>query len=270
MVTKLEVRLNDLQKTLFMPVWARAMETLKQKPLLRDNAALKVMESVDFDFSNMTRNVTEISQLSWIARCIRYDRVINNFISKNPDAVIVNIGCGLDTNYERINNDTIEWFDLDLPEVIDLRKKLIPAEGKRKYIGGSFFETGWMDLVPKKKVLFISAGVFVYFDEARIESFIRTLANTFPGSELLFDVTSPRGLKIANNVISKSGLNSNSFFRWGLKNGSEFINRNQHLRLIDKYYTFKIEGLGLSFKNKIIGFISDFLKIQYMLHIGIK
>ena len=270
METKIKVELSDLQKTLFMPVWARAIETQKEKPLIIDETASIIIETVDYDFKTMSQNVPEISQISWIARCKRFDRVIQEYVNKNPDATVVNIGCGLDTTYERINNPSVLWFDLDLPEVIALRKKFLPETEKRKFIAGSFLDTEWFENIWKKKVLFISTGVFVYFEEDEIRSFLIKVASSFPGSELLFDVTSLKGMKVANDVILKSGLDSNSFFKWGLRNKSTIVKWDSRLKLINTFYTFKIDGLDLSFRNKMTGLISDFLGIQYMLHMLIE
>ena len=130
MNTKIPVELGDVQKTLFMPVWARAVETKKKEPILIDHTALEIVDSVDFDFSQMSKNVPEISQIAWIARCKRFDMIVNEFITKHPEGTIINIGCGLDTSYERINYSTIKWYDLDLPDVIELRKKFLKETDK--------------------------------------------------------------------------------------------------------------------------------------------
>jgi O-methyltransferase involved in polyketide biosynthesis len=269
MDNKTKVLLGDIQKTLFMPVWARAVETQKKKPLLTDKTAVEIVNSVDFDFEKMSRNVSEISQIAWIARCMRFDAVINEFIKLHPNATIVNIGCGLDTTYERIGNSAITWFDLDLPDVIAMRRKFLNESDKRKFISSSFLETKWLDCVPKENLLFISTGVFVYFEESVIKNFFLEIANTVPGSEWFFDVTSPKGVEIANQVIAKSGLSSNSFFKWGLTDTSKISSWDTRIELINIYYTFKMKGLGLGFRNWLKGYISDSLNIQYMVHLKI-
>jgi O-methyltransferase involved in polyketide biosynthesis len=270
MNTKIKVELGDIQKTLFMPVWARAVETKKNKPVLIDKTAVDIIDSVDFDFLPMSENISEISQIAWIARCKRFDLIIKDFINKHPDGSVVNIGCGLDTTYERINNKSILWYDLDLPDVIELKKKFLNETDNRKFISGSFLDTRWFnDIIIHDKVLFISTGVFVYFEETEIKDFIIKVADRFDDSELFFDVTSPKGLNIANQVIQKSGLDSRSFFKWGLVNKSVITSWDTRIRLLDTFYTFKIKGLGLSFKNKITGMISDSLDVQYMVHLKI-
>jgi O-methyltransferase involved in polyketide biosynthesis len=270
MVYMIKIELGDIQKTLFMPVWARAVETNKNKSILTDLTAEKIINSVDFDFSQMSKNLKKINQIAWIARCKRFDLIINDFIKNNPNGTIVNIGCGLDTTYERIGNQSITWYDLDLPDVIELRKKFLSETDKRKFIASSFLDTNWFKWIQtNNRVLFISTGVFVYFEESEIKDFIIKIADRFHGSELFFDVTSPKGMQIANQVIKDSGLNSNSFFKWGLSDKSVITMWDKRIDLMNTYYTFKIEGLGLSLRNKIIGFLSDSAGVQYMVHLRI-
>lgn len=121
-----------------MPVWARAVETQKSKPNLIDKTAEKIIDSIDFDFSPMFQNVPVISQIAWIARCMRFDIIVRDFIQRHPNGTIINIGCGLDTSYERINDQSILWYDLDLPDVIELKKKFVKESVNRKFIASSF------------------------------------------------------------------------------------------------------------------------------------
>jgi O-methyltransferase involved in polyketide biosynthesis len=218
----------------------------------------------------MAVNIPEISQIAWIARCKRFDMIVKEFIDKHPEGTIVNIGCGLDTSYERINNSKIKWYDLDLPDVIELRKKFMKETGNRRFISRSFLDTSWFgEIVIPDQVLFLATGVFVYFEEGQIMEFITRVAEAFNGAELFFDVTSPKGLEIANQVIQKSGLNSDSYFKWGLTDKTVISSWDKRIKIQDTFYTFKIDGLGLSDENKHIAEISDSLDIQYMLHLKI-
>jgi O-methyltransferase involved in polyketide biosynthesis len=268
MENKIKIALGQIQKTLFMPVWARAVETKKQKPILTDNVAVQIINNIDFDFSQMTSNLKEINQIAWIARSKRFDIIINNFLKDNPNGTIINIGCGLDTTYERINNQSVLWYDLDLPDVIELRRKFLKESDKRKFIADSFLDTDWLNKIPRNnKIMFISTGVFVYFEESVIKDFLIRIADTLPEAELFFDVTSPKGMQIANQVIKESGLDSSSYFKWGLKDKSIIKSWDNRIKILNTYYTFKIKGLGLSLKNRIIGFLSDLAGVQYMIHL---
>ena len=270
MITKIKIELGDIQRTLFMPVWARAVETRKKNPVLTDETAVKIIDSVDFDFLPMFRNIPEISQIAWIARCKRFDLIAKDFIKRHPKGTVVNIGCGLDTSYERMNDPSVMWYDLDLPDVIELKKKFLHESVKRKFISGSFLESAWFDEVRiRENVLFISAGVFVYFEEPVIREFVIRVAEKFVGPEMFFDVTSPKGVEIANQVIQKSGLDSRSFFKWGLTDKAIIQSWDNRINLIATYYTFKIDGLDLSPENEQIARLSDSLDIQYMVHLTI-
>jgi hypothetical protein len=86
---------------------------------------------------------------------------------------------------------------------------------------------------------------------------------------MFFDVTSPKGLEVANQIIQKSGLDSRSFFKWALADKSRIISWDKRINLLNTYHTFRIEGLGLNTENKKIALISDSLDIQYMVHLEI-
>lgn len=270
MKTKIKVDLGEIQKTLFMPVWARAAETRKKNPVLTDSTAVEIIESVDFDFTPMANNLREINQVAWIARCMRFDRIVSNFIHDHPHGTIVNIGCGLDTTYERLNVKPGWWYDLDLPDVIELKRKFGEETARRKFIAGSFLESDWFDKIAiNDSILFIAMGVFVYFTEIEVRDFICRIAERFDNAEMFFDVTSPKGVEIANQVITKSGLDSGSFFKWGLTDKSVITFWDKRISLINTYHTFRIEGLDLTEENKNIALISDSLDIQYMVHLRI-
>ena len=74
-------------------------------------------------------------------------------------------------------------------------------------------------------------------------------------------------MQIANQVIKESGLDSSSYFKWGLIDKSIIKTLDNRIKILNTYYTFKIGGLGLSFKNRIIGFLSDSAGVQYMIHL---
>lgn len=269
MTQKIKIELGPLQHTLFMPLWARATETQKDVPLLMDSKAVDIIKSVDYDFSAF-KNLKEINLLSWISRCRKYDEIINRFIIENPTGAIVDIGCGLDTYYERAINSTVKWYELDLPDVIDLKRKFFEETENRRFISGSFTDIRWFEQIKSKgKVLFISSGVFCYFEESEIKEFLLRLAESFAPSELLFDVTSAYGVKVANEVIKKSGLGQGSLMKWPLKNKEIILSWDKRLKLIGVHYTFRQKYLDLSFSNRIKGSVSDFLNIQYMLDMKI-
>jgi len=118
MSEKIAVDLGNVQKTLFLPLWGRAFESQKENPLLVDKTALEIIDKVDHDFSVMARKISELTRIGWIMRSICADEVVKAFLGKYPLATIVNLGCGLDTTFDRVDNGTLVWYDLDLPDVV--------------------------------------------------------------------------------------------------------------------------------------------------------
>ncbi len=116
MATSSPAKLGSVQKTLLLPLWGRAVESRKPHPLLVDPTATRIIGLIDCDFSTIATNISFVSQLAWIARSLHIDRTIRRFLEKHPTATIVNLGCGLDTTFERVDNGRLSWYDLDLPE----------------------------------------------------------------------------------------------------------------------------------------------------------
>ena len=269
MSEKIAVDLGNVQKTLFLPLWGRAFESKKEKPLLVDRTALEIIEEVDYDFSVMAKKIRELTQIAWIMRSICVDEGVKAFLGKYPMATIVNLGCGLDTTFDRVDNGTLAWYDLDLPDVISLRRRFIKETERRKFISASFLERSWLnDIQVAENVLFIAAGVFYYFEENEVKGFLVRLADSFPGSEILFDVASPYGIKLANKmVITNSGLDKKSFLKWGLESTKSISAWDKRFRILNTYYYFGQKARPLKLKTRLLGFVSDLLKVQYMVHL---
>ena len=269
MTLKLNPEVGSIQQTLFLPLWGRAVESQKKHPRLVDAAAVNIIERVNFDFSQAAANLDEITQIAWISRSLICDRVIRNFISAYPNGSVVNIGCGLDTTFDRVDNGKLRWYDLDLPDVIAFRTQFIPEESRRVAIASSFLEQGWLDKIDAEQgLLFMAAGVFYFFEPERIQTFFLKLREKFPGCEIIFDVASEIGVRMANKkVIESSGLDERSQLVWGLKSVKEILGWDPRIKLIRKYYYFRTLRIGP--RNLLMGTLSDLLGIQYLLHLKI-
>ena len=267
MSERVDVSLGDVQKTLFLPLWGRAEESRKTKPLLVDEAALDIMARVAFDFSPLTKHLDALTQLGWIKRSLFYDRLVNDFLTQYPDGTIVNIGCGLDTTFERTDNGMLKWYDLDLPDVIALRSRFLEESERRRFLATSFLEDDWLEVIEVgSNVLFMAAGVFYYFEEPQIKAFIVRLIDRYPGSEIVFDASSPLGVKVCNKkVIESSGLGEQSHLVWGLKRTDDVASWDPRIRIIGTYYYYRTRVPGL--RNKAMGMLADLLRIQYMIHL---
>jgi O-methyltransferase involved in polyketide biosynthesis len=259
--------LGNVQKTLLLPLWGRAFESQKENPLLVDEKAVEIIQELDLDVSNLYEKMDDLSQIAWIRRSLIGDREIGQFLERSPAGPVVNLGCGLDTTFDRVDNGQVRWYDLDLPDVIDLRKRFISESKRRSFISASFLDEDWFSAVGTgQPVFFLVAGVFYYFEPEVIKTFFLRLLDRFPGSEILFDVSSPMGVKIANQkVIDSAGLDERSYLIWGLENKKDILAWDPRLALIGTYHYYS--KMKLSFRNRLMGAFSDLMGIQYMLHL---
>ena len=170
----------------------------------------------------------DFSRVAVILKGREFDRFAQDFLARHPDAVVVHIGCGLDTRFERVclqqpDNGQAEWYDLDLPEVIELRRMLVGGEGLRHhFLDCSVFDNAWLDAVSvhrRRPFLFLAEGVFMYFEEAQVKSLVLTLHDRFPGAELVFDAFSPF-MRWGHNVrVTRTGVGA--YLHWGLKHARD-------------------------------------------------
>jgi O-methyltransferase involved in polyketide biosynthesis len=267
MTEKIKIDLGNVQKTMFLPLWGRAQESLKKKPMLVDETAVRIMDQIDYDFSSIAQNMDELSQIAWIKRSLLCDKICMEFLLRYPAGTIVNLGCGLDTTFERVDNGLLVWYDLDLPDVIALRSKFIQEGERRIFLPISFLDESWMEKIKVNgNVLFLAAGVVYFFEEGTIKELFLRLLNRFPRSEVFFDVSSPMGVKVANKkVMDSSGLDEKSHLIWGVNHIDEILAWDPRIKLIKIYFYFRSGVRGL--RNKMMGMLSDYLKIQYMVHL---
>ena len=270
MPNKIDIKLKNTQETLLLPLWGRAVETQKDEPLLVDKTANDIIDRIDYDFSTITKNISEMSRIGWVARSLIFDQIINNFLKKHPQATIVNIGCGLDTTFERVDNKVIYWYDLDLPDVIELRRQFMKEDNRRKFIESSFLDYNWLnELQINDNVLFAAAGVFYYFEEYQIKEFFIKIADLFPGCEIIFDATS--SVDMANKmVLKRSKIAGESLLKWELKNAKTLESWDERIESIQEYPMFKNIRSHITFKNKIVTFISDLFNMQYVVHVKMR
>lgn len=269
MPEKTAVNLGNVQITLLLPLWGRAVETKKKNPVLTDFKALEIINNIDYDFTKISEIIHPVTQFEWIARSMHIDRSIKEFLLKYPRATIVNVGCGLDTTYERVDNGKLLWYDLDLPDVIDLRKKFIKEGERRKNISCSLLDEKWFKEVDvEENVLFFAAGVMYYLEESQVKEIFTKISLSFPNSEFVFDAASPLGVKEANKrVIENSGLDEKSHLKWGLAAASDILKWNDRITLIKEYPIYKKMTKSLGLKNRFIAYLSDRYRIMYMVHL---
>jgi O-methyltransferase involved in polyketide biosynthesis len=263
------IQLDGVEETLLLPLWGRAYETRKSKPLLADRKALEITEQIDYDFSTFKQRVHPLSRAAWIARSIYFDNKIIQYLKIHPDTSIINAGCGLDTTYDRLHNNTAIWYEIDFPEVIDLRKRFIQESANRIFLPCSLLENTWYDRIQNTKDVFLMmAGVIYYFDESQVKQLFQSLSEAFKIYDAVFDYSSPAGLKMTNKkVLAKGGMDKNAYLKWGVKNIHILEKWNLHIKIIENITMFHNHKKLYPFQKRIGMIISDMLSVMSLVHI---
>ena len=227
---------SAVAETLFIPLYARAAETQRPDALIKDEKAAALVKQLHYDFSRVKFQAHD--QAAMILRLREFDRQARDFLARHPEAVVVHLGCGLDTRFERVDNGQVEWYDLDLPEVIELRRQIIGGEGARyHYLECSMFDRNWLEAVNSQRpCLFLAEGVLVYFAEAQIKSLVLTLQERFPGAELVCDAMTPFMVRANNWQLAVSKISAR--VHWGLRHARDLESWNEGICLLDEWYYF--------------------------------
>jgi O-methyltransferase involved in polyketide biosynthesis len=239
--------LSGVAKTLLITLYIRAIESQRPDALIKDERAEALVRQLDQESLQKTLALTDdFSRVAVILKGREFDRFAQDFLRRHPDAVVVHIGCGLDTRFERVcseqpDNGQVEWYDLDLPDVIELRRKLVGGEEARHHLlAGSVLDNAWLDTVSvhhQRPFLFLAEGVFMYFDEAQVKSLVLTLRDRFPGAELVFDAFSPFMRWAHNFKVTRTGIGAH--LHWALKHGQDLERWSAGIRLLDERFPFQ-------------------------------
>jgi O-methyltransferase involved in polyketide biosynthesis len=236
MSQKIPANLNAESETLMIPLYSRAEESQRPNPLIKDDKAVEIVNQMDYDFGRM--NLSAGDKVAMILRLREFDRLVKEFLQRHPEAVVVHIGCGLDTRFERVDNQHVEWYDLDLPEVIELRKTLIGGEkGRYHLLSCSVLEGDWLKTLQnqaQRPSLFLAEGVLPYFEEARVRTLVLILQSRFPGAELVFDAHTPFAIWTDNLQFAISGLRVR--MHWGLKHAKDLESWCAGIALLEEWY----------------------------------
>ncbi len=238
----INVNLNGVAETLLITLYIRAMEAQRPDALIKDERAEALVRQLDQESLWKTLALTDdFSRVVVILKGREFDRFAQDFLRRHPDAVVVHIGCGLDTRFERVDNGQVEWYDLDLPDVIELRRKLIGGEGARHhFLACSVLDNAWLEAVSahhRRPCLFLAEGVFMYFEEAQVKSLVLRLHDRFPGAELVFDAFSPFMRWAHNFKVTRTRIGAH--LHWGLKRGQDLERWSDGIHLLDERFPFQ-------------------------------
>jgi O-methyltransferase involved in polyketide biosynthesis len=230
MASKQSVQLGQLQETMLVPLYLRAIETLRKHPILKDPKAIEIADSIDWDFRRFGQRPRVISSA---LRSGMLDEWAKAFLSRHPEGTVVEIGAGLSTRFERLDNGTVHWFDLDLPDVVGLRRRFFTDTGRRVTLAASILDSDWVATVRRSPgpYCFLAETVFVYLQEQDVMAALARIAANFPHASLAFDTTTRKGIELMNKDHERRGLDAR--FRWACPHPKEIEHWGIGLHLVE-------------------------------------
>lgn len=233
-----KVHLTKERETLLATLYARALASRSPNPILRDELAEEAVRRIDYDFARL-----KVDTLSIAIRAKQFDLWTAQFLADHPGAVVLQLGCGLDSRVFRIDPPAgVRWFDLDFPEVIALRQRLYPARAGYTMIGASLADMQWLDTLPTDRPAWIIAeGVTMYLSEGVMSALLSRLTAHFPSGAIAFDALSRAATRMAgaNPTLRATGA---AFGGWYVDDPRDLTRVAPKLELVVETRTPQLPG----------------------------
>ena len=196
-----KIEKNTVQETLVIPLYARKMCSQLYPDLYRDDTAVRLIDAIDYDFSLLEKKSASLMQrFGFLEAAMRQNDLtfeVRDYLRTHPRAAVVNLGCGLDDTGRRCDNGSCRIYNLDLPDVIAVRRELLPPGEREELIPCDLNDTAWFDRIDAADgAVFFAAGVFYYFLKEQVHALVRSMADAFPGSVLVFDAANEKAVRL--------------------------------------------------------------------------
>jgi O-methyltransferase involved in polyketide biosynthesis len=261
-------KLSGVSKTLFIPLVARIFASKKIPEYFYDPKALSLEGYLPDE--SVQKKSSEYSLLASVARYYNLDSMVKAFISKNAKCNLVYLGAGFETAYYRLNETKAIFYEIDLPEVINVRRDILGESPNEVLIAVDIFNLDWSKEIDQTNpTLLVVSGVFQYFKEDKILKFISDIKANFSNVELIFDATNKIGLKYANKYVQKTG-NTESLMYFYVDDSLEFSKKIDSVLIEERVFftdARKILAKKLKLYTRIAMKIVDAKKRAILLHL---
>jgi O-methyltransferase involved in polyketide biosynthesis len=234
-----KIQFTKEKETMLMTLSGRAIQSQWQNPILRDPWAEEAMRHIDYDIAKQYKGVgswslwSEIGPAIIATRAATFDLLTSRYLADHPDATVLHLGCGMDSRVFRVDPPaSVQWFDVDYPDVIDLRRQLFPERDAYHLIGVPLDDLRWLEEVPRDRYgLLIAEGVLHYLSETAVKALLNAVVAHFPGGQMTFDIGNPWIVKRAGSNVGGTGAT----YKWGLDDPRDIQQLEPKLELIKEY-----------------------------------
>lgn len=183
-MTPQNCNLTGVPETMLWTLHNRASEAMRDDAWLHDPDAVRIYRSLQYDYLRSFGKPDS----SHAIRSLVFDQALRPWLRNHPGATVVELACGLETQFQRCDDGLVQWLCVDVPESIAVRERFIVPSERCRHLGKSALDLGWMDEVDARKGVFITAqGLLMYFEEAQIKTLISAIFTRFPEAVLMFD-----------------------------------------------------------------------------------
>ena len=238
-----KIALTGVQETLLATLYGRALDSRSPDSVLGDTAADEVVKRIDYDFDSTRMMGTAATGIAIRAKVI--DTWTSQFMAEHPSATVLHLGCGLDTRVQRLLPPaSVRWFDVDVPDVMQLRSRLLPAPpGNYHALGASVTDAEWLSHVPDDRpTVAVLEGLSMYLPARDGQRLIQRITSRFPSGQLLFDVYSELGIKLQRLVPAVR--NAKATLQWGVNGPLEIEALHAGLECVDDLSLVDLPGLN--------------------------
>jgi O-methyltransferase involved in polyketide biosynthesis len=227
---KLHVDFSGAPQTMLATLYGKALDADLPRPILGDQWAKEIVDRIDYDWSKTS--ITKANSPSVTTRSAHFDNWTRQFLAVHPEATVVHLGCGLDARAFRVNpGPGVEWYDVDYPDVADLRRQLFGSRDRYHVISASVTDSAWLSEVRSDRpTLMIAEGLTMYLTESDGVALLRRIVNAFPSGELQFDAFNRLGIKSQwiNKVVRRSGAT----LHWAVNRPDDILDAVPGVRLL--------------------------------------
>ena len=258
---------DTIEDTMFVPLLGRIYCSENFPSILRDEKALEIKDKLPRELKGKDTQ-SQYTLMASAVRSVNMDRCIREFCERNPDGIIVEFGCGLETAYYR-NPNGHTWYELDLPEVIEYRREILGEPDGDIYIAGDAFELDWMERIrsehPDAPVLVTAGGILHYFPHDKVIELFRGLRG-YGDVEFVFDILNSKGMKRVSKYMEEVGHEDAIMLFY--VDDAESLAQEAGVRLIreEKYYA-RTPKAGLEFMTSMTMRVSDMFDMVKMIHL---
>ena len=267
---KYHIEKNTVQETLIIPLYGRKVCSARFPELFKDEEAERICNMLDYDFAEKGKKMEsgvglfgalEVAQRQYDIAC-----EVKAYLKKKPNAAVVNLGCGLDDTVRKCDNGTCKGYNIDMPDVIEVRDKLLPSSRREINLPFDINDDRWMDEIDGSEgAIFFATGVFYYFKTEDVRALFCKLAKRFPGGAVVFDACNKRGARMMTKTwLKEAGISDvRAFFSvekaWDLEKWSDdfvIVSSRSYMRGYRDIY----DNVGLLHKL-MIGFCDFYVKM---------